>query len=82
MPAILLMISLLVSLNLQLTLYSLGLSKNTLFFSNFSPIYGSFLKNTVLGAKYRAFSHEKSRRWQLTGSHLSKRKAFSTQKII
>ena len=50
----------------------LPLYKNTPFFSNFPPIYASFLKNTVLGkAKYGAFSHGKSRAWQLTSSHQS-----------
>ena len=44
-------------------------SRNSPFFSNFFPIYASFLKNTVLGkAKYGAFSHGKSMAWQFTGS--------------
>ena len=50
----------------------LPLSKNAPFFSNFPPIYAAFLKNTVLGkVNYGAFSHGKSRVWQLTSSHQS-----------
>lgn len=50
----------------------LAFYKNTPFFSNFSPIYAAFMKNTVLGkAKHGAFSHGKSRVAQLTSSHQS-----------
>ena len=59
---------------LGLLLFALedSLYKDTRFLSIFSPIYAPFLKNTVLGkAKYGAFSHGKSRAWQLTSSHQS-----------